>query len=78
MKEKAKRIIGVIFGTEKNISVKCSFSLFATGVLFFTIAIMFAGNENTTVLNIFEYASGISFALWLISAQENDSFMSVF
>lgn len=76
MKGKIKSVIKFCFGTENNISDKLSFSFFVIGTLLFIFTITFIDNQNAAALNVISYASGTSFALWIISAQSNNSFIS--
>lgn len=67
MKEKAKKVIKIIFGTEDAIKLKFSLSCLLTGILFFLFSIAFqeTGNKQPTIL--FTYISGTFSAFWLVT-----------
>jgi len=80
MRQKVKRIIKVIFGTENNIESKLSISLFITGILFLLFSFMLQTKDYLQTSNIFSYISAILLSMWLASSsiQGNSSPLDFF
>lgn len=72
MKEKTKKIIKTIFGTENNLFIKMNLSCFFTGVLFCIFALMFQKEYPSQPTTVFSYISGILIAIWMITLEPKD------
>lgn len=77
MKEKIKTIIKIIFGTEKNISLKSSCSFFIAGILFLTFSVISKEQYNLQAYNIFSIISGLLLGVWLCLIQNNSSLWEI-
>lgn len=73
MKNKIKKIIKTVFGTENNILTKFSLSCFFTGILFFALSLYFQSDSTTQPTMTFTYISGTLLAIWLITIENNES-----
>lgn len=72
MKQKLKKIVKIIFGTQNNISLKIHISLFITGALFFIFALL-SQNIDALASKTFTILSGMLLAIWIIIVQGSDS-----
>lgn len=70
---KIKKIIKNFFGTENDILLKFSLSCFFTGILFMIFAFLFQNDTTQQPTKTFTYISGILFAIWLISIENENS-----
>lgn len=77
MKEKIKKAIKIIFGTQNNILLKLNCSFFVSAILFLIFSIMAEKQNNLQAQNIFLYLSSILFGLWFVLVQENNSIIEL-
>lgn len=73
MKSIIKKIIKFLFATENNISLKFSFSLLVTGLLFFMFGFHIQDSGNKQMLDLFGAMTSLSLGMWLTSIQEEKS-----
>lgn len=66
LKDKLIKLIENVFGTKGNIRIKFGFSLFISGLLFFTFSIYFKDYENVLIYKTFTYISAFLFCFWMI------------
>lgn len=71
MKEKIKKIIKIIFGTQNNLLLKLNGSLFISAILFLIFFITIKEQNNPLAYNIFFYMSAILFGFCLALIQNN-------
>lgn len=71
IKELAKKIYKLIFGTENNLTLTVSISFLITAIILFLFALLSQGNLN--VNNAFIYMSALFFSLWILLIQGADS-----
>lgn len=71
MKEKIKKIIKIIFGTQNNLLLKLNCSLFISAILFLIFSITIKEQNNPQAYNIFLYMSAILFGVCLALIQNN-------
>lgn len=72
MKEKIKKVIKKIFGTENNLFLKINLSCFFTGTLFCIFALMFEKEYPSQPNIIFTNISAILLAIWIITLETKD------
>lgn len=72
MKEKIKKVIKKIFGTENNLFLKINLSCFFTGALFCIFALMFQKEYPSQPTIIFSYISAILLAIWMATLETKD------
>lgn len=70
MKEKIKKVLKYIFGTEDHTFLKFNLSCFITGMLFLILALAFeADNMPSQPTSVFIYISSTLFAIWIITTE---------
>lgn len=77
MKEKIKAYIKTIFGTQNNIYLKSSCSLFISSILFLAFSAISKDQQNLQATETFSYISSILLGLWLCLIQNNDSIWEI-
>ncbi len=73
MKDKIKKIIKILFGTQNNILFKLNCSLFISAILFLIFSIIKKEQNYPQSYAIFSYISSALFGFWLAFAQYNNS-----
>lgn len=77
MKQKIKRIIRIVFGTQDNIFAKLNCSFLVSGILFFAFSFLSKEQNNFEASNIFSYISGGLLGMWLAFVNYNDSISEI-
>ena len=69
-----RKIFKVAFGTQNNLRFKISLSSLITGIIFI-LPVLLGSNDsgNSFAYSFFTYASGFSFAIWLLTTHGADS-----
>lgn len=71
MKQKVKKILEILFGTQKNLTFKFSLASLMTSIILFLFLTMFEGETDITY--IFLFSSSLFFAMWLETTKSADS-----
>lgn len=77
MKEKARKIVKIMFGTSSNIHMKAMITCLCLGIIFFLLSIMVTEEVNYQANMMLVYLGGLSFAIFLIGIKGADGSTSI-
>lgn len=78
MKEKIKKLIKIIFGTENNILLKLDCSFFISAILFLIFSLFIQKQNSIQAYTMFLYISAILFGFWLAFIGNSHSVQELF